>query len=192
MYWRGTHPSSKECIFLVTAWFPGIHFLRSVELKMWSAYNSEAHHLNETCVAFSVLVQEGLLSVLLSPAFTLVSCSAYSSTLKMKAICSSETLVDFQRTTRRYISDDSTLHYHRCEILKSYTVYKMLKMFLNDLAKQFSSIYFPCVKILKESQDVTVYFRIFHGTLFPALCDKYAIDMISSFAFSCFSHAPIV
>jgi hypothetical protein len=41
-------------------------------------------------------------------AFTLVSCSAYS-TLKMETICSSETSVDFQRTTRRYITEDSIL-----------------------------------------------------------------------------------
>jgi hypothetical protein len=34
---------------------------------------------------------------------TLVSCSAYSLTMKVEAICSSETSVDFQRTTRRYI-----------------------------------------------------------------------------------------
>jgi hypothetical protein len=39
----------------------------------------------------------------------LVSCSAYPSTLKMEAICSSETSVDFQRTTRRYIPEDSIL-----------------------------------------------------------------------------------
>jgi hypothetical protein len=56
----------------------------------------------------------------LPPAFTLVSCSAYSSTLKMEAICSSETSVDFQRTTQRYIPEDGTLHNHRCENLKSY------------------------------------------------------------------------
>jgi hypothetical protein len=40
----------------------------------------------------------------------------------MEAICSSETSVDFQRTTRRYVSEGSTLHNHRCENLKSYTV----------------------------------------------------------------------
>jgi hypothetical protein len=45
----------------------------------------------------------------LPPAFTLVSCSAYSSTLKMEAICSSETSVYFQRTTRRYMPEDGTL-----------------------------------------------------------------------------------
>jgi hypothetical protein len=52
--------------------------------------------------------------------FTLVFCLAYSSTLKMEATCSSETSVDFQRTTRRYIPEDKTLHNHRCENLKLY------------------------------------------------------------------------
>jgi hypothetical protein len=41
-------------------------------------------------------------------AFTLLSCSAYS-TLKMEARFSSETLVDFQRITWRYIPEDSIL-----------------------------------------------------------------------------------
>jgi hypothetical protein len=36
----------------------------------------------------------------------------------MEAICSSETSVDFQRTTQRYIPEDITLHNHRCENLK--------------------------------------------------------------------------
>jgi hypothetical protein len=35
---------------------------------------------------------------------------AYSSTLKMEVTCSSETSVDFQRTTRRYIPEERTLH----------------------------------------------------------------------------------
>jgi hypothetical protein len=43
-------------------------------------------------------------------AFTLISCSDYFSTLKMEAICSSETSVDSQQTTRRYIPEDGTLH----------------------------------------------------------------------------------
>jgi hypothetical protein len=52
-----------------------------------------------------------LLKVNLSPlAFTLVSCSAYSSTLKMEAICCSKMSVDFQWTTQCYIPEDSTLH----------------------------------------------------------------------------------
>jgi hypothetical protein len=39
--------------------------------------------------------------------FMLVSCLAYSSTLKMEVICSSETSVDFQRITWRYIPEES-------------------------------------------------------------------------------------
>jgi hypothetical protein len=45
----------------------------------------------------------------LPPAFTLVSCSAYFSTLKVEATCSSEMSVDFQWTTWCYIPEDSTL-----------------------------------------------------------------------------------
>jgi hypothetical protein len=52
----------------------------------------------------------------LPPALTLVSCSTYS-TLKNEAICSSETSVEFQLTTRPYIPEDNTLHNHRCENL---------------------------------------------------------------------------
>jgi hypothetical protein len=59
------------------------------------------------------------ITLCLPSAFTLVSCSAYFSTLKMEALCSPETSVDFQRTTRRYIPEDSTLHNHRCENLTS-------------------------------------------------------------------------
>jgi hypothetical protein len=43
-----------------------------------------------------------------------------SSTLKMEAICSFEMPVDTQRTSRRHIPEDDTLHNHRCENLKSY------------------------------------------------------------------------
>jgi hypothetical protein len=38
----------------------------------------------------------------------------------MEAICSSETSDETQRTTRRHIPEDDTLHNHRCENLKSY------------------------------------------------------------------------
>jgi hypothetical protein len=38
----------------------------------------------------------------------------------MEAIGSSETKVDFRWTARRYIPEDTTLHNHRCENLKSY------------------------------------------------------------------------
>jgi hypothetical protein len=47
-------------------------------------------------------------------------CLAYSSTLKMEAKCSSETSVVFQRTIRRYIHENRTLHNHCYGNLKSY------------------------------------------------------------------------
>jgi hypothetical protein len=40
----------------------------------------------------------------------------------METIGSSETSVATQRTTRRHIPEDDTLHNHRCENLKSYTI----------------------------------------------------------------------
>jgi hypothetical protein len=43
-------------------------------------------------------------------AFILVFCLAYSSIINMEATCYSQTSVDFQRTTRRYISEYRTLH----------------------------------------------------------------------------------
>jgi hypothetical protein len=42
------------------------------------------------------------------------------SDLQKEAIYSSETLVDFQGTIRRYITEDSTFYSHHCENLKSY------------------------------------------------------------------------
>jgi hypothetical protein len=37
----------------------------------------------------------------------------------MEAMWSSETTVNFHRTTQRYVPEDGTLHNHRCEELKS-------------------------------------------------------------------------
>jgi hypothetical protein len=45
---------------------------------------------------------------LLDTCFMLVSWLAYFSTLKIEATCSSETSVEFQRTTRRYIPENRT------------------------------------------------------------------------------------
>jgi hypothetical protein len=49
-----------------------------------------------------------------------------------------ETLVDFQRTTRRYIPEEGTLHNHRCENLKSYKLKRRLLLFRNEILYKFS------------------------------------------------------
>jgi hypothetical protein len=51
--------------------------------------------------------------------FTLLSCFAHSSTLKMEATCSSELSDDFWRTTRYYISGGRHFHYQSHEKFKS-------------------------------------------------------------------------
>jgi hypothetical protein len=53
----------------------------------------------------------------LPSAFTTVSCSTYSSTLKMEAIFFSQTSVEFQRTTRHCTPEDRTRDNHRSEKL---------------------------------------------------------------------------
>jgi hypothetical protein len=45
--------------------------------------------------------------------------------LKMEAKCSSETSVVLQQATRRYIPEDSTLHNHCFENLKSYIIFRL-------------------------------------------------------------------
>jgi hypothetical protein len=55
----------------------------------------------------------------------LVFAELISLTLKMEAICSSETLVETQRTTRFHIPEDDTIHNHRCENIKSYILKNM-------------------------------------------------------------------
>jgi hypothetical protein len=52
----------------------------------------------------------------------LVSCSSFSSTLKMEATCSFETSVDFQWTMHNHIPEGRTPHNCHCENLKSYMV----------------------------------------------------------------------
>jgi hypothetical protein len=52
--------------------------------------------------------------------FMLVSCLTSSSTLRMEAIFSSVTSVDFHRNTRCYIPENGVLQNRRCEKLKSH------------------------------------------------------------------------
>jgi hypothetical protein len=49
-------------------------------------------------------------------------CSLVEVSPMMEAVSTSETLVNFYQTTRRYSPEDSNLHAHRRENLKSYKV----------------------------------------------------------------------
>jgi hypothetical protein len=94
-----------------------------------------------------------------------VSCSAYSSILKMEAIYSSETSIDFQRTTWRYIPEDSIVHNHRCENLKSYDYY--------------SSSLFSW-----DSYFFRAYGYHWPVTPNPSLCSRFRCLWLASFLFS--------
>jgi hypothetical protein len=94
-----------------------------------------------------------------SSAFTLVSCSVYYSSLMMDAICSSETSVDFQWSTRRYIPEDNNLHNYRHENFKSY----MTQMLFNNGWKRIFYLMHACcirnqklaVKIRKQNNSAS-------------------------------------
>jgi hypothetical protein len=54
----------------------------------------------------------------------------------MEATFSSETSADFQRTVRRYIPEDRTLHNHRCENLRPYNyviAFPVAKVVIQDM-----------------------------------------------------------
>jgi hypothetical protein len=55
----------------------------------------------------------------LPPAFVLVSCLAYSSTMKMEVTRTSEISFDFPRATQCYIPEDRSFHNRRCGNLNS-------------------------------------------------------------------------
>jgi hypothetical protein len=61
-------------------------------------------YVNQLYILYMFVLHRILLC--LPTAFTLVYYPAYFSTLKMEAICPSETPVDFQGTTGRYIPED--------------------------------------------------------------------------------------
>jgi hypothetical protein len=79
-------------------------------------------------------------------------------TLKMKAICSSETSVDSQRTTWCYIPEDGTLHNHRCQNLKSYDVTTVLQA--ERLAHTHSSVSVGCQFLMAVTMKGTVFWLV--------------------------------
>jgi hypothetical protein len=65
----------------------------------------------------------------LQPPAHINSSLADLSTLKMEAICSSETSVHI-RSTRRHIPENAIVHSHRCENLRSYINKRSLPNFM--------------------------------------------------------------
>jgi hypothetical protein len=97
-----------------------LHSVRSE--KTWCAYSPLWElQISQITDSFAPCVTS------LPPACLLVSWWTVSWTLKMEAICSSETSVGTQRITRRYIPEDGTIHNHRCENLKSYNLEILIK-----------------------------------------------------------------
>jgi hypothetical protein len=76
-----------------------------------------------------------------------------SSTLKIEAICSSETSAESQRTTRRHIPEDGTLHNHRCENLKSYSTSCLINEHPSSPGDRNKSIIFWKRKDLKRNEE---------------------------------------
>jgi hypothetical protein len=60
----------------------------------------------------------------------------------MEAICTSETSVDIQRTTRSYNPEDNHLLNHRCENLKSYIQWIVWNSVTRTLKEKFSIFFF--------------------------------------------------
>jgi hypothetical protein len=73
----------------------------------------------------------------------LVSCLAYSSTLKMEAIFSSKTSLDLQRTTWCYVAEDTKLHKHSCENLRSYkNMRNKYQLLYSKKIRQYKQIFY--------------------------------------------------
>jgi hypothetical protein len=112
------------------------------------------------------------------PVFTSVSCSALA--LKVKVTCSSESSVEFQRTTRRYIAEVRTLHCQTwCCItlevipqrLRCSIVYNMSSIAeIENLAQLFNRMQFHiCTEITCKAQELPhkiIYSREWAWTIF--------------------------
>jgi hypothetical protein len=86
---------------------------------------------------------------LLYTCFMLVSCSAYTSTLKMEAICPAEMLVEFQWTTQRYITGDRSLRVFCCLklLLFSFLFNSFLSIGISALKDFFLAVITMAIKI---------------------------------------------
>jgi hypothetical protein len=86
--------------------------------------------------------------------------ASYCSTLKMEAISSAETSIDFQRTTRRYVPEYSTLNVN-CSLLlsdRNLNLYKYISKFSKEkivwISFQTLSSYYIWLCVQRRLHDV--------------------------------------
>jgi hypothetical protein len=92
----------------------------------------------------------------------LVSCLVYSPTLKMEVACSSETSADFQRSTQRCIPEDTTLHNHRYENLKSYILWHICRK-PRHVARQWHNIRVSTTAVTSLNNDEAAGNSVLHA-----------------------------
>jgi hypothetical protein len=103
-------------------------------------------------------------SRLLAICFTLVSCLACSSTLKMEVACSSEMSVDFQRTAWRYIPEPPQLPLWAPRIVHIWFVSTVLKYFA-IFSKDLLSLSYDFVLLFEEATYISLVFSMFNPRL---------------------------
>jgi hypothetical protein len=113
---------------------------------------------------------------LLTACFMLVSCLAYSSTLKMEMTCSSEASVGFQQPTQRYIPDVRTLHPNSWCL-----IYSSISQTIEEIKVLYSkgytcltanSVLHYSAAILLILSIITIFFRSLWGILNTRLINK--------------------
>jgi hypothetical protein len=100
----------------------------------------------------------------------LLSSLAYSLTLKMEAVCLSETSVDFQWTAQHYIAEDRTLPNHHCENLRLYKIVSIFQInkdgsfLIKDIQHSDEGNYSCTVENVHGSDEIVYSIRV-RGTL---------------------------
>jgi hypothetical protein len=97
--------------------------------------------------------------LLLSSEYSSKPYLAYYSSLKMNAVRTSETSVNFHQTTRRHITDDNTLHDYYCENLdlgmfsesrsRAYKIHSFFHIYrvILILCYYFTYLYLRCLRL---------------------------------------------
>jgi hypothetical protein len=97
-----------------------VYVVLMTEVIIWDIMLCSLLNVNQRFRGTYCLHLQGWISgARLPPAFTLVYCLAYSSTLNIAVICSSKMSSNFQQTTHHYISADSSLQLYTHSALRN-------------------------------------------------------------------------